>query len=75
MTPGYPPEAGLSAILRPLGMVVGCLQEVLVRSQKRSGLKIFAAVLAGVVAIGAPVVLLNTWLRAQGDDEVSITAG
>ena len=45
------------------------------RSQKRSGLKIFAAVLAGVVAIGAPVVLLNTWLSAQGDDEVSITAG
>jgi sensor c-di-GMP phosphodiesterase-like protein len=36
-------------------------------------LKIVVAVVAGAVAIGLPVVLLNSWLRSQGDDEVSLT--
>jgi sensor c-di-GMP phosphodiesterase-like protein len=44
-------------------------------SQKRSGLKAIAAVLAGVFAIGVPVLLFNMWLKSQGDDEVSFTAG
>jgi hypothetical protein len=36
-------------------------------------LKIVVAVVAGAVAMGIPVVLLNSWLRSQGDDEVSLT--
>lgn len=31
--------------------------------------------LAGVFAIGVPVLLFNMWLKSQGDDEASFTAG
>ncbi len=31
--------------------------------------------LAGIFAIGVPVLLFNMWLKSQGDDEASFTAG
>ena len=39
----------------------------------RTGLKIVAAVV-GIIAAGVPIILFNSWLRKQGDDEIAINA-
>src|SRR3954468_19805562 len=39
----------------------------------RTSLKIIGAVV-GILAAAAPIILFNTWLKKQGDDEVAITA-
>src|SRR5205823_5459943 len=43
-------------------------------ASKRTGLKLIAAALVGVLATAAPVLLFNSWLKSQGDDETAVTA-
>ncbi len=39
----------------------------------RTSLKIIAVVV-GIIAAGVPIILFNSWLRKQGDDEIAINA-